>query len=98
MLPTSLENSIMKNIRFSLALVFAVILTGCAGTNFKRPDPQSLVVGKSTSSDITRVIGAPLKTGEVLKNNEKIKTSRYAYAEGTGTGRYPGVTPARAMV
>ncbi len=79
------------------ALVFAVILTGCAGTNFKRPDPQALVVSKSTSADVTRVMGAPMQTGELLKNNEKIKTARYAYAEGAGTGRYPGVVPARSM-
>ena len=88
----------MKNTRLLLAFVFAVILSGCAGTNFKRPDPQALVVGKSTSSDVTRVMGSPLQTGELIKNGEKVKTARYAYAEGAGTGRYPGVTPARAMV
>lgn len=88
----------MKNTRLLLAFVFAVILSGCAGTNFKRPEPQALVVGKSTSSDVTRVMGSPLQTGELLKNGEKIKTARYAYAEGAGTGRYPGVVPARAMV
>jgi hypothetical protein len=88
----------MKNIKFLLALAFVVILSGCAGTNFKRPEPQSLIVGKSVSSDVTRVMGTPLQTGEVLKNSEKIKTARYAYAESTGGGRYPGVVPARAMV
>lgn len=88
----------MKIARCFLALVCVVILSGCAGTDFKRPEPQSLVVGKSTSSDVTRVMGAPLQTGEVLKNNEKIRTARFAYAEGAGTGRYPGVVPARAMV
>ena len=73
-------------------------MTGCAGTNFKRPEPQSLTIGKSTSTDVASVMGAPLKIGERLKNNEKIKTVRYAYAEGAGAGRYPGVVPARAMV
>lgn len=88
----------MKNIRFLSVIALAVIMSGCAGSNFKRPDPQALVVGKSTSSDVTQVMGTPLQTGEVLKNNEKIRTARYAYAEGAGTGRYPGVVPARAMV
>lgn len=73
-------------------------LAGCAGTNFKRPDPQSLVVGKSTSADVTKVMGAPLQTGELVKNEKKLKTARYAYAEGAGKGKYPGVVPARAMV
>jgi len=98
MLPVLPEKTTMKNTRFLFALVFAVILSGCAGTNFKRPEPQALVVGKSTASDVSRVMGAPPQTGELLKNNEKIKTTRYAYAEGAGTGRYPGVVPVRAMV
>jgi outer membrane protein assembly factor BamE (lipoprotein component of BamABCDE complex) len=88
----------MKHFRLLLAIALAAILSGCAGTNFKRPEPQALEVGKSTSADVTRVMGSPLQTGELLKNNEKIRTARYAYAEGAGTGRYPGVVPARAMV
>lgn len=87
----------MKKTRFLVALILAVVLSGCAGTNFKRPDPQALVVGKSTLSDVTRVMGSPLELGELLKNGEKIKLARYAYAEGAGTGRYPGVVPARTM-
>ena len=88
----------MKMTRLLPAVAIAIVLSGCAGTNFKRPDPAALTVGKSTSADVTRVMGAPLQTGELLKNNEKIRTTRYAYAEGAGTGRYPGVVPARAMV
>ncbi len=86
------------SIRFLSAVVTTAILSGCAGTNFKRPDPQTLVVGKSTTADVTLVMGVPGQVGEALKNEQKIKTSRYAYAEGAGTGRYPGVVPVRAMV
>ena len=88
----------MKKIRFLLVLISAAILTGCAGANFKRPEPQSLMLGKSSAADVVLLMGAPLQAGELLRNNEKIRTTRYAYAEGAGTGRYPGVTPARAMV
>jgi hypothetical protein len=87
----------MKNFRLLITLLSTVILFGCAGTDFKRPAPQDLVLGKSTSSDVTRVMGTPYQTGELLKNGAQIKVARYAYAEGAGTGRYPGVTPARAM-
>jgi hypothetical protein len=73
-------------------------LVGCAGTNFKRPEPQALQVGKSTLADVTRVMGPAPQTGESLRNEEKLKVSRYAYAEGAATGKYPGVVPARAMV
>ncbi|WP_410498345.1 hypothetical protein [Chitinibacter sp. S2-10] len=88
----------MNTIRLLPAIVFAIVLSGCAGTNFKQPDPTALIVGKSTSADVTRVMGSPLQTGEMLKNDEKIRIVRYAYAEGAGTGRYPGVVPARAMI
>ena len=75
------------------------LLAGCAGTNFKRPDPASLQVGRSTTTQITATMGGPpLQSGEVLRNGEKLKSSRYAYAEGAGTGKYPGVIPARAML
>lgn len=85
-------------VRALFGVLMMAALAGCAGTNFKRPDPQSLVVGKSTSADVTRVMGTPLQTGELIKNEKKLKTARYAYAEGAGKGKYPGVVPARAMV
>lgn len=89
----------MKKISHAFfAFVAIAVLSGCAGTDFKRPEPDALRVGKSTQADVIRVMGTPLQTGEVLKNEQKIKVSRYAYAEGAGTGRYPGVVPARAMV
>ncbi len=44
-------------------------------------------------------MGGPApQSGELLRNGEKLKSARYAYAEGAGTGKYPGVVPARAMV
>ena len=84
--------------RLLLALATAVLLSACAGTDFKRPDAQALVVGKSTAADVTRVMGAPMQVGEALKNEQKIKTARYAYATTGGESLYSGVVPARAMV
>lgn len=81
---------------FGLGVI--ALLSACAGTNFKRPDSGALVIGKSTSADIARVMGPPEQVGEALKNEQKIKIARYAYAEGAGTGRHPGVVPARVMV
>lgn len=81
-----------------VAAVLAIALvSACAGTNFKRPEPQALVVGKSTTADVVRVMGEPGRTGESLKNDQKTRTLQYVYAEGAGEGRYPGVVPARAM-
>jgi outer membrane protein assembly factor BamE (lipoprotein component of BamABCDE complex) len=85
-------------LRTVLATATIAILSGCAGTNFKRPDPGALELGRSTSAQIAQVMGGPApQTGEVLRNEQKLKSARYAYAEGAGTGKYPGVVPARAM-
>jgi hypothetical protein len=85
-------------IRLLLIAAATVILAGCAGTNFKRPDPGSLEVGKSTMAQVVQIMGPPPRSGELLRNGEKLKSARYAYAEGAGAGKYPGVVPARAMV
>ncbi len=87
----------LASFRLIAAIAAAVILTGCAGTDFKRPDTQSLVLGTSTSSDVVRVMGPPKQTGEALKNDQKIRNFTYVYAEAGGAAA-PGVTPARAMV
>ena len=84
--------------RVLVALATVALLSACAGTDFKRPDPQTLIVGKATASDVTRVMGAPRQTGEALKNDQKIKIARYVYATTGGESLYPGVVPARAMV
>lgn len=80
-----------------ITLVCVAALAGCAGTNFKRPDPAALTLGQSTLAQVTQVMGTPTQTGETARNGTKFKISRYAYAEGAGTGKYPGVVPARAM-
>jgi outer membrane protein assembly factor BamE (lipoprotein component of BamABCDE complex) len=87
-----------NTLRLLLVAASTAFLVGCAGTNFKRPDAGALEVGKSTSAQVTQVMGAPQMTGELLRNGEKLKSVRYAYAEGAGSGKYPGVTPARAQV
>ncbi|MCR5883869.1 hypothetical protein LRS03_13795 [Rhizobacter sp. J219] len=87
-----------RTLQIFAALVTTAVLAGCAGTNFKRPDPGALEVGKSTSAQVTQVMGPAPQTGESLRNGEKLKVHRYAYAEGAGTGKYPGVVPARAIV
>lgn len=85
--------------RIVFAAAFVAMLSGCAGTNFKRPDPGALQLGRSTSAQIAQAMGgAAQQTGELLRNEQKLKVARYAYAEGAGAGKYPGVVPARAMV
>lgn len=84
--------------RLLLAMATTALLSACAGTDFKRPDPQTLVIDKSTAADVTRVMGVPRQVGEAVKNEQKIKTSQYVYATTGGEALYTGVVPARAMI
>lgn len=79
-------------------LAGAIILSGCAGTNFVRPDPSRLSLGKTTQADVIRDFGAPWRQGQGLRNGQTVSSLSYAYAEAGGTPYRPGVTPARAQV
>jgi hypothetical protein len=79
-------------------LGLGVLLSGCAGTNFVRPEQGALIVGKSTQADVTARLGSPMQTGELTKNDKQVKILKYAYAQGAGgDALYAGVVPARAM-
>lgn len=84
--------------RSIVVLWAAALLSGCAGTNFKKPEPSSLTLGRSTASDVVAVMGTPRQTSEGLKNEQKIRSLHYSYATTVGSPKYPGVVPARAMI
>lgn len=86
------------NRAWGLAAAAAVVtlLSGCAGTDFVRPDTAQLKLGVTTSADVVKQLGAPRNEGTVLKNNVSVKTSTYAYATTGGKPLNEGVTPARA--
>lgn len=86
-----------KKFYLNFVLVLVFVLSGCAGKDFVRPDSQQLILGKSSQTDILKLMGEPYKTGEVLKNNERIKNLHYAYASTGGESKYPGVIPARGL-
>lgn len=87
---------------FSIALacitIAVTILSACAvGTNFTRPDPNALIVGKTTSGEVIQLMGSPRQVGEGMKNDERIKTLQYAYSFSHGEATYPSVVPGRSM-
>ena len=84
---------------FLVSVSVAALFSGCAGTDFQRPDPSSFHLGKSTTSDLIGVMGPASRTGKVLKNGLAISQLTYVYATKIGADPlYPGVTPARVMV
>jgi len=76
---------------------FALALSGCAGTDFVRPDTDFLKNGQTTYAQVIARMGAPRREGSVVKNERTIKTASYAYAATGGKPLHEGVTPARAM-
>ena len=65
-----------------LALVaVALLLTGCAGgKQFVRPDPDVLVLGKTTEAELQQRMGEPMRRGTALRNGESVTTISYGYA------------------
>ncbi len=74
-----------------------ILLSGCAGTNFVRQDLATLDLGKTTDAEIQKRMGPSNRKGEILKNNEMVQSSTYAYATVGGQAQYTGVVPARAQ-
>ncbi len=51
--------------------IFAVLI-GCAGRDFKRPDPENITLGKTTYEDIIQKYGDAYREATNTKNRETI--------------------------
>ena len=74
-----------------------LVLTGCAGTNFVRPDTDAFRNGRTTYKEVIAKMGAPWREGTAIKNEKSVKSSSYAYASVGGKSLNPGVTAARGI-
>ena len=79
------------------ALAFLVLTAGCAGRDFTRPTPESLVLGKTTYAEINGRFGGPYRESTVIKNEKTLRMASYAYATAGGDPLASGVTPARSV-
>jgi hypothetical protein len=73
-----------------------LLVAGCAGTDFVRPDPESFRNGQTTYAQVIERMGKPWREGAEIKNEKTIKHIVYAYAAAGGKPVRPSVTPARA--
>ncbi|RDV00815.1 hypothetical protein [Trinickia dinghuensis] len=88
----------MKKILMAcLCVVFAGVMSGCAGTNFVRPNEAALQNGKTTIDDVRAQYGKPFRESSVTKNDENITLLSYAYATTGGTPLETGVVPSRSL-
>jgi hypothetical protein len=88
----------LSTIKLAFSIGVIATLIGCAGTNFVRPDSESLKNGRTTYVQIVARMGEPRREGTIIKNDKTIKTAAYAYASVGGKPHNDGVTAARAMV
>ncbi|WOX05743.1 outer membrane protein assembly factor BamE domain-containing protein [Microbulbifer pacificus] len=87
----------MKKTINIVAVLCVSILTGCAGTNFKRLTNDQLSYGIDTSEIIRQKLGKPYSEGVITKNDKQFKTMSYAYASAGGDAAQEGVTAARSQ-
>jgi len=86
----------LSRIEKIFAVIVVVVLAGCAGKDFVRPDSGALKNGQTTYNQIVQQYGKPYAEGSVLKNEKFVKTVSYAYAS-VGGKSHRGGTAARAM-
>lgn len=89
-----------RNESSSIATAMAVVvfvLSGCAGSDFVRPETSSFVLGKTTQQEISQKMGKPYRTGTMEKNGKTLQSSSYAYANVGGEAQHSGVTAARSQ-
>ncbi len=87
----------MGRIAVGLCLAGLILMAACAGRDFTRPQPDTLVLGKTTYEEIVRQFGDPFRKGTALKEGQTVTSISYAFASATAGSGFGGVTPARAM-
>lgn len=78
-------------------LPLVLLLTSCAGKDFVRPSPEAFKLGQTTYAQVVNQLGEPSKTGDVLKNEKRLKSIVYVYATTGGEPLENGVIPVRAL-
>jgi hypothetical protein len=80
------EEKMFKKAIVLSALSATVLLAGCAPAEFVNPDPQKLVLGKSTKEDVFNVLGNDPKPIEVdatlAQNGQKVHFIEYKHLKG----------------
>lgn len=79
-----------------LLILFLLLVTGCAGRDFDRPQPGDIVLGKTTQAEVLQRFGTPSRKGTETINGSVVETISYAYAAG-GASLVGGVTPGRSQ-
>jgi hypothetical protein len=66
--------------RTGILVFLALLLAGCGGRDFTRPESDSLRLGATTYDQVQQKYGAPRRTGSATRNGATLKTMSYGYA------------------
>ena len=83
-------------VKFAVALA-ALVLAGCAGTEFVRVADEALALGRTTEGEIRARMGAPYREGVATLNGRQVRSLSYAYAHTGAEGAADGVIAARSQ-
>jgi len=78
-------------------MLSVLVISGCAGTDFKRLNQDQFVYGQDSIQTIRSKLGKPYQEGMITKNDKQFKTMSYAYASTGGEAAYKGVVAARSQ-
>jgi len=88
----------LHQLRVPVLASLLLLLIGCAGEDFVRPNPETLRLGHTTYAEIIQQMGKPRKTLQQGKDDKKIKSVFYVYsAPNLGDPLEDGVTPVRVQ-
>ena len=80
-----------------LTLALAIVVAGCAGSDFAKQSDDALVLGQTTRQDILQRLGSPYREGTATKNGKQLQTLSYAFGTTTGAPVREGVVPSRGQ-
>jgi hypothetical protein len=72
------STKVRKYLMSGCFVFFVLIISGCS-SNFVRPDEKALILGKSVTADVTKVISASSNIYDATINNEKVHIIGYYY-------------------
>ena len=70
---------------------------GCSGTNFVRPEEGLFVLGKTTASEVIKVMGNPSGDSPYVQDDKTMREITYSFASMFEKPHVPGVVPSRSV-
>ena len=89
----------MRKQTVALCIAMTLMAVGCVsrGRPFVRPEPETLVLGKTTYEDVIRQVGEPASVGTLFKNDCALKVITYSYIRPLNWPAEWGVIPLTAL-